>query len=277
MNKNFQSSYPLKQHKIYSKTLKSSVFEEEVKKFELFYQLSLLANFRAPQVISSNKKNCTIHFEHIDDIYSIRELYILFLKQTSPEKEKKIISIFRDCGKALAQIHQKLSLPTKCPWNLEEKYKNVFHHFLTADEMCELERTPQAFLHSDFGFSNVLLQKTSEELVIIDCSPNYHTTFFCHEKGSIYIDISNFLSCLDGLIRVNPRQYFCLNWPDRCILKEAFLDGYQKQSLQTLDYSFLSKITKATSMCYFQKKYSYLKAIAAYAVLYSPWKNKSLF
>ena len=245
-----------------------SVFEEEVEKFTKFHQISLMSIFRAPQVISHDKINNTIHFEYIENLTSIRNAYILFLKQGNPEKREKILSIFRDCGKALAQIHQKLSLSTNHAWKLEKKYRNIFRLFLTTEEISELGNTPQAFLHSDFGFSNILLQKNSDTLVIIDCSPNSHTTFFCY--GSVYIDLANFLACLDGLVRVSLKQYCCFHWSHRWLLKEAFLEGYQKQSSQTLNYTLLTKITKATAMCYFRKKYGCLKALAAYSLLYFP-------
>lgn len=258
--------------KVYSKQLSSHSYENDIEKYAQFYKISQSANFRTPEVIGVEPSSHTIHFDYIDDLISIRDHYLCFLSHPVLQDKQTTLNLFKECGKALAFIHKGFSLSQELSWDPPQKYKNIIHSFLSPKEISMFLETPQTIIHSDFGFSNVLTKGKTDELIIIDCLPNFHTSFHCNEKCSIYIDLANFLSCLDGLIWISPQKFISVYWSRRQLLKDAFLHGYQEQSCTMLNLPLLKKLTQATAMCYFRRKYGLLKAYTAYSILYSPLK-----
>jgi tRNA A-37 threonylcarbamoyl transferase component Bud32 len=129
--------------------------------------------FNVPEVVNFNAEAGVLEFERLRSLSTLLELAV--------RKDGRLPGLLEKTGKALAVIHEKLTLPE------EMKYAMPHAWMGDADE--------NVFIHGDFACINVCYHEESGELVILDFSAapmiGMTPTF-----GSRYFDILLFISSL---------------------------------------------------------------------------------
>ena len=245
----------------------------EHKKADAIYQIGQLSGFDAPKPLKVCNGDSSIIFNRIYNSASIRTTYLDYVKRRVVQAKK--FKEFFEAGRILACIHHHLYLPNRTHWRPGKIFAAAFRE-LGIDLDAALSSTPQACLHCDYGFSNVNIHPDTRKLVIFDPSANGFVTHNTDEYGTIYIDIGNFLSCLEGLIPL--RQQIGVDWRLVTPIKEAFLRGYEQEANCDISRELASFFAYATARCYFSYKYALpILSRMAMNVLYNSWKkNKSM-
>ena len=134
--------------------------------------------------------------------------------------------------------------------------------------------TPHAFIHGDYGFSNVntITSNGLISLAIIDPCPNYYFTFKANVHASIYIDLATFFSCLDG--RVSIKHYRNIHWGRLNLVKQAFISGYESRTGYKINQCLLVQLTCAVTESYFFRKYgSGFRSFVAHKLIHNARKK----
>ncbi len=222
----------------------------EIHKSKAMHGLSKKAGFVFPKILSYDLENKEITYQYIEDLHSIRTLYLSFLKnQVTPFNA---ITAFEKSGEMLGKIHKNLKLNQKSSWQPPASVDKIFRKEFKGDYKEILQNTPQAFLHTDFGFSNLFFTST-EDLVLLDPSPNSYITFKADTFGSIYLDLGLILMCMDGLVPI--AEILNIRRNRAKILSQALIKGYTRQNPIKIDYELLKKIKHAIARSYLKKRY----------------------
>ncbi len=124
------------------------------------------------------------------------------------------------------------------------------------DTQLFVNELPCAYLHCDYGFSNINYIKEENEhlqLVVLDSSPNNFATFKTGATGPVYLDIGNMISCIEGLVPV--LNYPSMKWELLPEIRGYFLDGYVAHSKADISIDWVNRFTYATAKCYLTRKY----------------------
>jgi len=158
--------------------------------------------FRVPKVVSFDADAGRLDFEHFDGLVTLLDLAV--------RKDRRLAGLLEKAGKALAAIHEKLTLPETMKYELSPQWSGP------AEQ--------DVFIHGDFACINVCYHERSDELVILDWSaaPSVGRT---PTFGSRYFDILMFTS---SLFHGAPCRQV-LSW-DAPGMSRAFLAGYRSAS-----------------------------------------------
>lgn len=247
-------------------------FDESIAKYQSLYAVASRNNFTAPKILSDDHNANTASFEYINGLTSIRESYIEFMTITAPNED--MLDLFHMAGVVLGAIHGEMKLEVQDAWRAPACIENVTSQWLGRGNYLNLHDTPHAFIHGDYGFSNVniIISGDNNSLAIIDPCPNYYYTFRVNLFASVYIDLATFLSCLDG--RVPIRHYRRFQWSRLNLIKEAFLDGYESRTGCKVNRCLLACLTCAVTESYFIRKYgSGLRSLIAHKVIHNARKK----
>ncbi len=155
--------------------------------------------FRVPKVVSFDADAGLLDFERFDDLVTLLDLAVL--------KDGRLAGLLEKAGRALAAIHEKLTLPETMKYELPPQWLGPCKH--------------NVFIHGDFACINVCYRERSGDLVILDWSaaPSVGRipTF-----GSRYFDILMFIS---SLFHGAPCRHV-LSWGAPA-MSRAFLAGYR--------------------------------------------------
>lgn len=158
--------------------------------------------FRVPKVASFDAEAGLLDFERLNGLVTLLDLAV--------RKDGRLAGLLEKAGRALAVIHEKLTLPEAMKHELPPQW---------------LEPSGQnIFIHGDFACINVCYHEKSDELVIVDFSaaPSVGRT---PTFGSRYFDILMFIS---SLFHGAPcRQVLSWDGPG---MSRAFLAGYRSAS-----------------------------------------------
>lgn len=243
--------------------------ELEYEKADAIYQIGQLKGFDAPKPLKVCRNDDCIVFSRIRNSNSIRTAYLDYIKRGV--SQKKGFEEFCEAGRVLACIHRYLSLSNRTRWRPGQLFIAAFRE-LGKDLDVEVGGEPEVYLHGDYGFSNVAMHGDTKKIVIFDPSANGFVTKHADEFGTIYVDIGNFLACLQGLVPLT--QQVGVDWRLVPPIKEAFLRGYEQEAEYNINRDLASSFAYATAKCYFSYKYgSPLLSRLAMSVLYNSWKN----
>lgn len=177
------------------KKLNKSIGVEEGKKNALINeQLEDVEGVKAPEIFDYSKDKVVM--EYMNSI-SFEKYYMKYLKD-----ERKIRSKLRDIAKALSSIHS-------INWNSKEE---------------------EVFVHGDFHPENILIEKGSEDIVIIDAPSSVY-------KDKKYRDLALFMYHLNFKIPYkyySPLAYFKSSSYIEYFFKEYcryFKEGLDKEEL----------------------------------------------
>lgn len=227
--------------------------ELEYEKALALWETSSECGFIAPRprCLDVNKK--TVLYDYIDNFRSIRTAYIEAM--TSAVSQPDALAIIRSAGKTLGKIHQRMMLQSGCRWTPTEQFITALRFCKQQDLTSFLKRSPCAHMHCDFGFSNVGYRTVNGEkkIVVLDASPNHFTTFHTNCFGTIYLDIGNFLGCIDGRVRLY--HYPKIRWHHLPFVKESFIVGYEESSGIEIDRQWANMFAYCSVYCYFSRKF----------------------
>ncbi len=160
--------------------------------------------FRVPKVVNFDAEAGLLDFERFDGLVTL--VYLAFLR------DRRLAGLLEKAGRALAVIHEKLTLPETMKCELPPQWSGPSEQ--------------NVFIHGDFACINVCYHEASDELVIVDWSAaplvGRTPTF-----GSRYFDILMFVS---SLFHGAPCRRV-LTW-DAPSMSRAFLRGYRKAAPQ---------------------------------------------
>ena len=161
--------------------------------------------FSVPRVVNFDAGAGVLEFERLRGLSTLLDLAV--------RKDARLPELLEKAGRALAVIHEELTLPEELKHELPAAWMG------SADE--------NVFIHGDFACINVCFHEPSGQLVILDFSAapmvGRTPTF-----GSRYFDIILFVS---SLFHGAPcRRVFGWNAGE---MADAFLRGYGKASPQT--------------------------------------------
>lgn len=226
-------------------------FEMESEKAMALYEASRSSTFLSPRPKHINADKRTIDYEMIPDLRPIRDFYLKYLLGKSVDES--IVQLFYGGGVALAELHDRLTLHRRTHWKPAESFSEGMEKARKINHEEFLDSTPMAFLHGDYGFSNLCYIRDGKRhtIVIIDASPDNYSVFDCTAYGSVYLDIAHFISCLDGLIPI--KYYPFANWKRIGALKEAFISGYEATSGNTIDTEWINALAYASVVSKFSQ------------------------
>jgi hypothetical protein len=137
-----------------------------------------------------------------------------------------------EAGRVLAAIHRDLEVEDSERWDpLAEFGDSLARAGVGADQ--QWQAAPEVCLHGDYGFSNVLWSPDTGKIAILDPSPDGYSTFVAGLRGPAYVDLGQFVSCLEG--RVPLWFYPRIKWGRLDVLRGVFLDAYEKESGSIVD------------------------------------------
>jgi len=267
----------LEQHGCFKKWYRENV-EIEFEKAEKLHEIGLDNNFIAPKPLKFNLKKHTIEFEYIRSLTSIRNVYLNVLHSSKPSDTD--LHLFFTVGKILSSIHTSLLLSTSTPWVPSNYIKKVIKNDKTDFEEF-LSSTPQAFLHGDFGFSNICIihdnkgSKDDRKIVIIDSSYDGISILSSNTFGSNYLDLGHFVACIFGLIPI--RKYFGAKWENVVAVRDQFISGYEDGNSMKIDRKLLYESAVLCASAKINKNYiSPLTRKIASMILFSKRKGEIL-
>ena len=246
----------------------------EYEKAVALWELSQAHDFLAPRPLDVRRSENLITYAFIPELTSIRVPYLAYLRARSPGTA--LLTPFRRAGETLAVIHAGLRLRSCRPWRPSRGFESAARA-ACGDGYARLSDLDQeVVLHGDYGFSNIGYVESSPGFtpVVTDASANNFTTFHSNERGSPYLDLAHFVSCLDGLVPLAHYPY--CHWGRLAEVRETFLSAYERTRGVVLDKHLVSALAYATTHTYFSKRFP-LSAIGrlALAWVYNPVKGNA--
>jgi hypothetical protein len=244
--------------------------------FHKSQQLSKVArafDFVAAAPVSFDAQAGQVSFKFIEGLEPIRNTYISHLSLSKPGT-KGLESMYQ-AGRVLASIHRNLELESAVDWVPTAAFATAYKRRVGDSLEKDLVDMPLAIAHCDYGFSNVCLVRESgkRRIAIIDASGNDFVTFNSNLRAPIYVDIANFIACIEGLVPL--RHYLTAHWSRLEDLRSAFLSGYALLGWN-VNRRMLDGMVYATASAYFQKRFGYgLTKPVALLLLFNRWKGNA--
>ena len=247
--------------------------EQEFLKATALWDLGCRAGFVAPKAKRFDREQSSITYEFLPHLVSIRHPYLDFM--TARREPAAVLQMLERTGATLARIHAGITLAQSTRWQPSADFTAAFASVSGNAGAQWMQRVPWSMAHCDFGFSNVRTVGPQGCIVIIDPSANGYVTFSSALYAPIYIDIANFVTCIEGLVR--PRNFVSMRWERLPQVREAFLAGYERESGTSLERELVAQLSYATAYCYFKRKYSSaLLARLAVRVLFNRFKHNKV-
>lgn len=246
--------------------------ELEFEKARALWELGTQIGFRVPEVLRFDCEARSVTWAYIPGLESLRVPYIEHMTAGVPRTE--CLDLIGRAGSVLAQIHRGLHLRQVVDWAASPDFEAAFVATAGAPSATLLGAVPWAVAHCDFGFSNVNYARGMEDdrLIVLDATANGHLTFASNLRAPIYIDVANFVVCLEGL--VPPWVQLRMRWARLPEVREAFLEGYESSSGIRLNRELLVYTAYAAACCYVRWRYrSSLVASAALIALFNRFKG----
>jgi hypothetical protein len=220
-------------------------------KAEEFSRLASDWGFISPAVLAVDYDVGLVTYEKLNGLTPLRSLYLVYTTGTGAGPD--VPEWFERTGSTLAHVHRELRLTGQVEWRPPPSFSRLFRRRTGADALSCLARTPQAFLHGDFGFGNIHVKRDEGELVILDASPNRYLTTHPSTWASIYLDIGSLVACLRGLVGI--RQFARLRRERITPLERAFVAGYEWVFGDVLDAQMIDSVAYAIAGTYLEFRY----------------------
>lgn len=223
-------------------------FEAELQKHRLVEEALCGSGIVFPSLVANDGLEW-ISMEDLGDLISLRDIYLNHMI-VAEKIDDMAPALMSQAGTALALIHA--IDPKTVPATLCHQNQTGMKDFTIGNQIGKFEDV--VILHGDYGFSNVMMQRNTKKLVIIDPSANHFTTSHPIEQGSPLLDLGHFTSCLIGL--VPPQNFPMMKWHRAAGLINNFLLGYESSSGRQIDRSHLMSVAEHIAKAYFAYKYS---------------------
>ncbi len=214
------------------KTYPSDVVGEYAKALAL-WKVSQPAGFLCPEPIAVDEAESVITYRNLrvyGDWVPVRTVYLDYMTASTPNAD--LLGIFAEAGRVLGVIHRDLEVEDSEQWSPPAEFRESLKRAgLSADPVWE--GTPEVCLHGDYGFSNVLWSEETGRIATFDASPDGYSTFAAGLHGPAYLDLGQFVSCLEG--RVPLSFYPRIKWKRLDELRSVFLDAYEQEFGSIID------------------------------------------
>ena len=245
--------------------------EVEYEKAGWLYDLSMTEGFVAPRPLNSDVAKGSLGMEYLEDLVPIRTYYLDYLLARNPRR--KCLELLTEAGRVLAAIHQRELPKGAACWIASPEFRRDYEESSGSPLDIDMAAVPLVPLHCDYGFSNVCVTSRGQVdvVAVIDPSANGFVTFQSSLIAPPYIDVANFVTCIEGLVPIGcyPRA----KWSRLPDLRSAFLQGYLGKG-NSLDSRVLRGTVFATASAYFRRKFgSGLKKKLALLMLFNSWKG----
>lgn len=167
----------------------------------------------------------------------IRSVYLDYM--TGSEPSEVAAGAVAEAGRVLGAIHANLELESSEPWTPDDAFCKSLERVDGGGLSTEWEADRQVFLHGDYGFSNVWWSEDTLTIATFDPSPDGYSTFAARIRGPAYVDLGQFMSCLEGRVPLSwhPR----LKWGRLEGLRHSFLDAYEEEAAVAVDRNWVRR------------------------------------
>lgn len=243
-------------------------------KYDALSRIARSHGFRAPAVVSIDKLRGTITTERIAPLRRVASMYLAY--QVGDVGPETVEPLFFEIGAILARIHGELTNPDCVGWSADATFQRRLTEFTNRD--VDPSRDPSACLHGDFSFANIFVHQVGSadsELVVLDPCPNGGSTHHDWEVGPVYVDLGNFLSCLEGQV---PLRHHHKLHPERSTrLQLTFLRGYESVSGLNLDLQLAFAYAYAVGSAQFDVRFGRWSFIPIKVLFNRQWKRNYPF
>jgi hypothetical protein len=221
--------------------------EIEYEKALALFALARRAGFVMPEPLALDLERCAITYAREESDGLVRDHYLVALRGGSASA----LEVIERVGRDLAIIHRDLRLESSTTWVPTVPFVDALHRLGWRTATRDIPRLPTAFLHCDYGWSNIHYRREGggTTLIVYDASPDGMSTFAADQVGPVYVDLGSFMSCLEG--RIPGQEYLRLSWKKLPVVKEAFVRGYEDVSGTEVDRRVLARFSYGIAACYF--------------------------
>jgi hypothetical protein len=248
---------------------------EEFSKARSLWQVAQQAGFVFPEPIELDEGASVITYRNLHtngDWDPIRASYLDYM--TGSTRNQAAAQVIAEAGRVLGAIHRDLQLSDPEEWVPTPGMRRSLRQAGMVDELAWREGS-QVFLHGDYGFSNVFWSRETGRIATLDPSPDGYSTFAVGLHGPPYVDLGQFVSCLEG--RVPLQFYPRMRWIRLEELREVFLDAYEQESGMSIDRDCVRRFGFAIAAANFADRLPYtIGRRLAQGVLYNRFKGNAL-
>ncbi|MCZ6804994.1 MAG: hypothetical protein O7D86_13995 [Proteobacteria bacterium] len=227
--------------------------DKEYDKAKVLCDIAMGNGFFSVEPLTLKATENKISFKYLYATGSVRDLYREYLKKG--DNKELMLNVTFEAGKILGNIHNNLILKTKKTWFPPQKFIDALVELGCPSKEDLLINLPQAFLHCDYGITNIqyLEQDDSITIVVYDSSPNNYYTKYTDSYGPIYVDIGCFISGINGLVPIY--DYPFIDWDKINEVKHSFVSGYESYKGCKLIPYYVDLFSYGCANCYFSHKY----------------------
>lgn len=247
----------------------------EFAKAKALWDVSQRSGFVCPEPLDLNEAGSVITYRNLMSQGSwepVRGAYLDYM--SGDDEDNEAAAVIAAAGRVLGAIHRKLQLDESEEWTPPSEFaRSLQRAGVDRDRYCEAAE--YVYLHADYGFSNVLWSEETQTIATLDPSPDWYSTFAASLRGPAYVDLGQFVSCLEG--RVPLRFYPRIKWRRLDRLRNVFLDAYEAEVGGTVDRECVRRFGFAVAEANFQDRLSSkLSRSVARKVLYNRIKGNNL-
>jgi hypothetical protein len=223
--------------------------ESTARKYAAVHEIAAAHGFIAPRVLKTRSDHVLL--ERIDDIVSLRELYL-------SENEQALNTAVSRAGEVLARLHAHLPRTDAAEWSAPPGFSEALRRYVGRD--IDIEALPRAVLHGDYSFANVLISHRSpDSIAVIDPCANFGSTFDDWSLAPVYVDVGKMLACLEGQIPFR-RQHQRPGSARIGDLQHLFMSGYERIG-PSLDREIAHGFAYAVASAQFRRRFGRLSAL----------------
>jgi hypothetical protein len=252
----------------------SSDVTGEFAKANALWEVAQRSGFVFPEPLDLNEAESVITYRNLEsqgDWEPVRKAYLDCM--LGDDEDNEAAGVIAAAGRVLGAIHRELRLGDAEEWTPPIEFARSLERAGVGDER-QWKAAEYVCLHADYGFSNVLWSKDTGTIATLDPSPDWYSTFAAGLRGPAYVDLGQFVSCLEG--RVPLRYYPRIKWRRLDRLRDVFLDAYETEVGNTVDRDCVRSFGFAVAEANFQDRLSSkLSLSVARKVLYNRVKGNA--
>jgi len=238
----------------------------EASKLRSLHRLGREHGFRAPAVLDVDTTRGVLTLERV----RIDTPLVQLLHDPAHRDAPATAAAFREAGRILGVLHQHLDPqvaadddPVAQAAAGTDAVPEAIAALLEDHEVDRLraEAAPAPVVsHGDYGTSNLFVDHDGI-FTVLDPLPNGYSSFRSIERGSRYLDLALFDSCLLGR---GPVRTFISARPRPMVgVLRQFLAGYQAQTGVQVDVELLRTVSRAVLQSYLQRRRNVPAPVAA--------------
>jgi hypothetical protein len=234
----------------------SSDVAGEYDKAHALWEVSQDSGFLCPEPVGFIEDESVVIYQNLrshGDWVSVRSAYLDCMTGSAIDEAGE--QAIAEAGRVLGAIHANLHLESAEPWSPTGSFRSSLERVGIGRPATLWEDESPVCLHGDFGFSNVLWSKDTGMLATLDASPDGYSTFAAGLLGPPYVDLGQFISCLEG--RVPLFWYPRMKWDRLDRLRDTFVLAYEKEAGVAVDRETVRRFGFAIAEANFEDRLSF--------------------